>query len=140
MSTNYPVPQICYDVNNTNGGVYKYKTRSVHYNPVLLALNKDVYLETTVPHEVAHYLQFEFFGVKCKPHGPEWVKVMIIIGAKPNRCHSYDVKYVKRRNIRRIQIKCGCRSYQVTQSLITRRNLLGNNVICRKCLKKYEKV
>jgi len=51
---NMSVPAIFYDVHSTNGGVAKYASMSVHFNPTIMEEDLDHYIKTTVPHEVCH--------------------------------------------------------------------------------------
>lgn len=107
-----PVPDIYYDVHSTNGGLAKYATLSVHFNPKIMQENLEDYLKTTVPHEVCHigvwqkYL-FEKKKVAPKAHGSEWKLMMWVVGAPARRTHEYDVAEVKRKTVK-YEYQCGC--------------------------------
>lgn len=133
LGKNYPIPPIHYFFKGTRGGFYHHTTKTVHYNGVLAAQNAEHFLKTTVPHEVAHYIQFMEYGPRVQPHGTEWKQMMRLLGCDPIRCHSYDVAAVKQRHVKRYAISCQCKTYQVTSNLIKRRNLLNPSVKCRRC-------
>jgi predicted SprT family Zn-dependent metalloprotease len=41
--------------------------------------------EEVLCHEVAHMAVFELFGEECRPHGPEWARLMRLAGFEPRR-------------------------------------------------------
>lgn len=107
-------PIVGFDVRGTRSGycqgIY------VHFNPILLRENTEKFLATTVPHEVAHYIQNEIYP-ESKTHGREWKSIMWVFGVRPNRCHTYDVSNarVRRRwKMQRVPAYCGCRVHSIT--------------------------
>lgn len=78
------------------------------------------YLENTVPHEVAHFIQFMVYGFSyqgIKGHGKEWKYIMRnVFHLEPTRTHNYSRKVTKTRNTRIfVYGGCGCgRTYQLT--------------------------
>ena len=107
------VPGIFYDVHSTNGGLAKYTSMSVHFNPKLMQEDFEHYLKTTVPHEVCHIgvwkkYQHEKKKVFPKAHGSEWKLMMWVVGAPPRRTHEYDVEEVKR-NTAQYEYICRCK-------------------------------
>ena len=93
---------------------------SIQLNPILLNNNESNFIETVIPHEVAHLLTNRLFGFWVKPHGREWKSVMVALGLQPIRCHNYDVSNAQVRRIpsgrreRRFIYACACRSIQET--------------------------
>lgn len=105
--------------------------------------NEEDFLVNTVPHEVAHYIQFEQYGYKQTPHGKFWKYVMrYVMGISPERCHSYDTSNIKKRTITRVQYDCSCRSRMYT---MTKHNRIVKGrksyvcLICRTPVKLSEK-
>jgi SprT protein len=78
------------------------------------------YIENTVPHEVAHYIQFMVYGFSyqgIKVHGKEWKYIMRnVFKVEPTRTHDYSLSVTKTRNTRIfVYGGCGCgKTYQLT--------------------------
>ena len=80
-----------FDINSARlGGEARYGPNTVRFNPVFLNAHTDKYLNTTVIHEVAH-LGVHAVHRGASAHGTEWKRMMIVLGAVPNRCHDYTV-------------------------------------------------
>ena len=104
----------------------------IRLNPVLMAENADFVAET-VPHEVAHVGVFYWLGGRAhRPHGPQWRRLMHLLGADPDRCHRYDVNNAVTRRLRRYRYVCGCRSHELT-SIRHQRARRGVIYRCRGC-------
>lgn len=65
------------------------------YGKRLIRINRTTYhshpshvLDVTCPHEVAHIVSVDLYGMRGTGHGPAWKSVMRNIGLKPERCHS----------------------------------------------------
>lgn len=85
-----PKINIKYDLDSTRiGGQAIYSSSTVRFNPIYLNTHTDKYLRTTVVHEVVHLGVFAAYGGRMQPHGIEWKMMMRVLGAQPNRCHSY---------------------------------------------------
>jgi len=87
----FTMPTISFDLRGKAAGMAHYNENHVQYNPVLFAENADDFLATTVPHELAHILVWQKYGPKADGHGTEWKAAMRLLGAVPNRTHSFDV-------------------------------------------------
>jgi SprT protein len=130
-----PEPSIRFDLRGRAAGQARvgHRTRTViRYNPVLLRDNPDDFLDSTVPHEVAHVVAFARHGAGIRPHGPEWIAIMQHLGAAPRRCHDYDIAGLKTRTFRELDYHCACRGHRLT-SIRHRRALAGQIYICRRC-------
>lgn len=110
----FNMPIVQFTVRGTRGGycqgVY------VNFNPVLLRENTETFIATTVPHEVAHYIQRLEYP-KSKSHGQEWKYIMRVFRVEPKRCHNYDVSNarVRRRwKMQGVPAYCGCRVHSIT--------------------------
>lgn len=132
------MPTIHYDVHSTIGGLAKYATMSVHFNPILMQEDLEHYLSTTVPHEVCHIgvykkYQHEKKTVAPKAHGSEWKLMMWVVGAPARRTHEYDVEQVKRKSAV-YEYKCACKEPLTIGSRI-HHNIKNKIKIysCKKC-------
>ena len=113
----------------------------INYNTLIYIQNKEIFLQSTVPHEVAHLVASYLAKgnwLKLKPHGKEWKNVMMAFGVTNiTRCHSYDVSQIKRHKApldRPFVYTCGCRNFYFT-SIKHRRMLNGQNRFCLACHK-----
>lgn len=87
-----PTPEIRYDINSANLGGQAFGDRYIRLNPVFLNSDTDHYIHQTVGHEFAHIATQAVFGDRgVSSHGPQWQRVMGIIGIPANRCHNYEV-------------------------------------------------
>lgn len=132
-----PVPrvEIRFDLRGQAAGQARMPIRGrpvIRYNPLLLEENTLDFLGRTVPHETAHVIANRLFGPRIRPHGPEWVEVMNLFGADPQRCHDYDVERAATRRLRRHTYHCGCREHALS-SIRHNRILAGQTYICRSC-------
>lgn len=93
----FTLPEIRFDIRNTNGGEAWIKRNLIRLNLTFLVENEAEFLGTTVPHEVAHLVAHHVYdskpinGKKVRPHGKEWKEVMGVLKLEPKRTHSYDI-------------------------------------------------
>lgn len=126
----FPEIEIRNDIKGKTAGWFCVKAghKYFRFNPVIWNDNKDVY-DSTVVHEVAHYIQSELYPVS-KPHGAEWKSVMTRLGANPKRCHSMNVRSTQKRTF---VYGCNCMDHDFT---IIRHNKVqkkGVKYTCNKC-------
>lgn len=116
--------QFCYRRGPRGGGKKWFR-----FNIYLAHNNQEDYLNQTVPHEVAHYIQWELYGHDVDPHGREWKSIMIRFGVKPKRCHNYATKDSK---APKYPYRCQCRTHQLTkqQHGLAKK---GRVFACKKC-------
>ena len=68
--------------------------------------------EHTIGHEVAHLIARKIHeGRRIRPHGPEWKRVMIAFGLRPDRCHTYETTAAKRKA--GYIYKCKCQEFRI---------------------------
>lgn len=125
-----------FDLKGRAAGMYRVHNRQrfIRYNPYLFAKYYDDNLQQTVPHEVAHYLCDQVYGLRrIRPHGPEWKQVMQFFGARCEATCRYDLAGIPSRMQKRYPYRCQCSSHLLS----TRRH---NNVassrmryFCRNC-------
>jgi predicted SprT family Zn-dependent metalloprotease len=81
-------------------GTMHYGKNLARYN-LGQAMQNDSVARVTVPHEVAHAVAYDVFGVSG--HGPKWREVCIALGGDGKRCYSAAERGVvvqKARNVR----------------------------------------
>jgi len=103
----------------------------LRFNLPLAMDNWPDFLETTVPHEVAHLGVRAKWGYRPKPHGKEWAATMTILGVPAARCHVYDVSdHVTRR--RPYLYICDCGEHRVSS---VRHNKMRRGKVynCKRC-------
>ena len=86
----------------TCGGKADLQGNKINVNFDLYRPNKEEYLTSTIPHEVAHLIAWQLYGYEgyqkmqdTEGHGIFWQGVMIKLGVVPNRYHKYDLSKVK---------------------------------------------
>jgi SprT protein len=122
----FELPPITFDLTGRAAGMYvRQRTqRRIRFNPYIFAKYFQDSLDTTVPHEVSHYISDLLYGLRnIRPHGTEWRQIMHAFGvaAEPT-CH-YDLEGIPLRRYRHYSYRCGCRLHALT----SRRH----NKICR---------
>lgn len=131
----FEMPVICFALTGKTAGSYKRLLDGsciLNFNRLLLEQHTSDFIDRTVPHEVAHLVAYQVFGLKIKPHGREWKQVMGLFNADDSRCHSYDVSKLNTRRYRRFAYECSCRSHQLT-SIRHNRVLSGYSYVCKSC-------
>ena len=92
-----------FDLSGRCAGMYQVRGRArrIRFNPWLFAKYYQDSIGDTVIHEVAHYIVDSLYGLKrVKPHGAEWKKIMVDLGALPNTTGNYAVIFFPRRSPR----------------------------------------
>ena len=99
-----PYPTTMFKVRGTCGGKAHLHEWAVNFNEGLLVDNLSEYLNQTVPHEVAHLVDYKKNGLQYKhtrrgrqliAHGPSFYRIMRDFGVKEKRTHSMDVSKVR---------------------------------------------
>ena len=127
---------VLFDLRGRAAGMYRVhgRERVIRYNPWLFARYFDDNLNSTVPHEVAHYITDVLYGIKrVKPHGPEWRAIISALGAKPEVTGRYDLTGIPTRRQQRHTYHCDCTTHQLS-SVRHNRILSGKTrYYCRYC-------
>lgn len=144
----YKPPEVLFDLkgNSINGQFvsYDYAMTELHFHPDKLHKEFDHYINTTIPHEVAHYCAYIWKGVVYNRsgrriiHGDTWKYIMRLFGVKPSRCNSYQTVTTKGRK-KRFTYKCECRTYELT-SIRHNRVKKGRHYVCRDCHERLQEV
>lgn len=104
-----PFPNVVYQLRGSVAGTATFRSWTIDLNAALLMQNIDKFIESTVPHEMAHLAcdkiypeahQRQYTGrgrfTKRQPHGAEWREIMQVMGVREiTRCHSYDTTTTK---------------------------------------------
>ncbi len=134
-STAMHAPEIRFDLRGQSAGQFRVDRAGhclIRYNGALLTRHGADFLRRTVPHETAHYVAYRLYGRTIRPHGPEWQDIMRQFGARPDRCHGYDVSGLEARQVRLFPYHCGCSSHRLT-SIRHNRVSRGQRYLCRRC-------
>lgn len=101
----------------------------LRFNYFMYQQDESLFIETVVPHEVAHIIVYQIYGNKVRPHGKEWQAVMKkIYHLEPNRTHNFDTPLPKQS----YTYQCQCQQHVFT---IRRHNSAqkGTQYICKLC-------
>lgn len=128
--------EIRFDLRGRTSGMFvvKHRKKYLRFNPFIFSKFFEDSLSNTVPHEVAHYVSHELFGIKnIRPHGTQWKSIMDKLGAEPKVTGNYDLSGISIRRQRRFDYACGCMSHQLTT--VRHNKILQKKVYytCRKC-------
>jgi len=151
---NLLMPVVYYDCHTRMGGYHQNGT--LHFNPTLLNQNLAHYMDNTVVHEMAHYVQLmvypesltrQYVGFRWrnggtknvysrrKVHGREWQFIMRLFGIRdPERCHHYDTSSVPvRRVYQRFPLYCGCENPHTATLKLINKIKKGKKYSCMIC-------
>ena len=132
-------PEVSFDLRGQAAGQANYPKNKIRFNRDLLEKYTDEFVSQTVPHEFAHLVAYSKFGRRIRPHGVEWKSVMVALGVKPVRTHSFEV--IPARRLKRFPYKCNC--FDLFHELSTiRHNRIqrGKLYICKKCGKALRRI
>lgn len=127
---------VLFDLSGTTAGMFRAHghKREIRYNPWIFAKYWQVNLEGTVPHEVAHYIVHEVYGLgRVKPHGDEWRALMQYFGADPEVTFKADLDDIPQRRQRTHPYRCDCRDHQVSTTRHNRILKGKGTYLCRYC-------
>lgn len=135
----FTTPTIKYEVRGRVGGIARVTQNIIDFNSVLLMENLDHFIDSTVPHEVAHIIDhvvygFQHNGRKAIHHGRTWKMIMRIFGVDPNRCHTYDVTNAAVKNKAKFHYVCKtCKRDIFVSSVIHNKIRRGQHRYCVRC-------
>ena len=112
--------------------------RQIRYNSFIFSKYYDDNFNTTIPHEVAHYIRDILYGLKnIKPHGKEWKTIMQAFGANAAVTADYDLSGIPLRKQSLFSYHCRCREHQLSairHNKIKKRNYRYYCNICKQAL------
>ena len=131
---NFELISVDFDLKGRAVGMYRTNRhqRVIRYNPYIFAKYFEDSLESTVPHEVAHYITDIMFS-QIRPHGEEWREVMQAFGADASRICNYDLDGIPVRRYQHHAYHCSCMTHEITSR---RHNKILKNkarYFCKKC-------
>ncbi len=135
----HSTPAVFFDVRGRAAGRAKRNGGlcSVHFNPILLHENEEYFLSHTVPHEVAHLLDYIVFN--GWGHNSSWKACCAALGMEEiTRCHSLDTSNSIVRVVSRHEVSCGCAGTRKVSAVIHNRMLRGSHYRCNACGKRLE--
>ncbi len=113
--------EINFNIKGRTSGMYRVSQRftrckrEIRYNPYIFSKFFEDSYETTVPHEVAHFITDIMFGLKnIKPHGKEWKAVMQVFGANATVTSNYDLTGIPVKKQSLFTYQCCCREHQLS--------------------------
>lgn len=131
--------RVQFDLRGAMAGMYRVrgKLREIRFNPFLFSKYFEENLESTVAHEVAHYVADRLYGLRnIRPHGQEWRGIMQLFDADSSVTHRYDLKDIPSRRHRRFAYTCACREHQLTTRRHNQVQKRREIYLCRYCGKK----
>ncbi len=131
------IENVKFDIKGTCAGkaIVSYGKYYLRFNPSIYnnSQNSEVFLTTTIPHELSHLVVFELerlgFYKNPKSHGVEWKEIMKKLGVSPTRVHNFDLSTTF---IEKIVYKCECQTHYLSKR--EHNNILnGSHYLCKKC-------
>ena len=139
---------ITFNLKGRAAGMYRIKRkifshqREIRYNPYIFSKYFDDNLNTTVPHEVAHYVSDILYGLKnIKPHGREWKEIMCAFGADASVTADYDLTGIPQKKLSSFTYQCDCGDRQLSSirhNKIRKRQYQYYCKICKQTLQRKE--
>lgn len=145
----FKLPVIKFNLFNATAGIAQYRTWTIRLNPILLRENGAKFINRTVPHEIAHLVDFHLqandrshqfrFNLRGRKkrsvHGPSWQHVMDQFGVEPSTYHSYDIANTTARR-KRYTYNCpSCQKPSLAGPKIHRSIQLDSKRYSTKCCK-----
>ena len=135
---------ILFDLRGRSVGMYRVysstrrilgrRKREIRYNPFIFAKYFEDNYDTTVPHEVAHYISDLIYGLKnIRPHGEEWKAIMHAFGADSKVTADYDLEGIPRRQQTYHPYLCACRQHQLSTTRHNRIRKRRGRYYCQFC-------
>ncbi len=132
----FVMPAVRFDLSGCAAGQYRVLRGKVaiRYNPWIFARYYEDNLNETVPHEVAHFVVDQLWGLRrVRAHGEEWQSVMRALGAEPRVTARYDLTGLPVRRQRRHPYHCACQTHQLTSCRHNRVQRGAAQYRCRQC-------
>ncbi|SBS33930.1 Protein SprT [Marinomonas spartinae] len=129
FGTEFKIPNVNLRQKGRAAGTAHLHKNEVRFNAYMYQQNPQDFLDTVVPHEVAHIIVFQIYGNDVRPHGREWQAVMNkVYGLPPQRTHNFDVPPPKHS----YYYQCQCQTHTFTKQRHNRAQK-GTEYICKQC-------
>lgn len=109
--------EITFNLKGRAAGMYRVSRskREIRYNAHIFSKFYEDNFNTTIPHEVAHYITDIIYGLRdIKPHGKEWKAVMHAFDADASVTANYDLSGIPLKKQRTFTYRCDCQEHQLT--------------------------
>ena len=135
-----PIP-VDFTVTGRTAGVFRPKFVTIGYNEDIAARNYEAFIARTVPHEVAHYIDFMNNGGRTRQHldgrrdmhGKYFRAIMVNLGVTDTKAkHNYTGITRKKGAQRRWEYDCGCQTHSIA-TVTHNRIQKGASRICKTC-------
>ena len=130
-------PSIHFKLRGKAAGKAYLQRNEIRLNPVLFQENRKAFIEEVIPHEIAHLVVYQIFGLahpegsKVRPHGKEWQMVMEKVFTVPARTtHSFEISSVQGKTF---EYQCRCDTHTLTIRRHNRVIRQESRYLCRSC-------
>ena len=107
------------------------------YNLILAEENLKTFLESTVPHEIAHLYQFKI-NPNSTAHNNLFYNVMSRLGYRGTRTHNYNTATIKKMKYGIVyNYSCNCTTHKLSPK-IHNKILNGQSRFCARCKKQIK--
>lgn len=136
---NFPEIPVHFDLRGRTSGMYVVrenltgKERRIRFNPAIFARHFDESCANTIPHEVAHYICYELYGRRTRPHGKEWRAIMKAFGVPAQATCKLDLSDIPQKQLKRFDYVCGCRQHRLTSIRHNRIQRGQSQYACPEC-------
>jgi SprT protein len=123
-----------YRVSRRHGWPLTRTKREIRYNGLIFSKFFEDNINSTIPHEVAHYISDVIYGLNnIKPHGKEWKKIMLAFGADAAVTATYDLSGIPLKKQSLHTYQCHCREHQLTATRHNKINKHRYQYYCKSC-------
>jgi SprT protein len=132
----FPQLPVHFDLSGRTAGMYKVVGRRgcIRYNPWIFGKYFEENLSGTVPHEVAHFVVDQVYGLhRVKPHGLEWQAVMAEFGADAGVTFDLNLDGIPQRRQTRHRYQCPCQTHDVSSTRHNRVQRRNSAYYCVRC-------
>ncbi|TBR38573.1 SprT family zinc-dependent metalloprotease [Marinomonas agarivorans] len=126
---NFSMPTVKLNQRGRAAGTAYLQRNEIRLNLYMYQQNPKKFIDTVIPHEVAHLLVFHLYGSKVRPHGREWQNIMSnLYDLTPDRTHDFTPKPPSQL----FEYQCSCQKHTLS---IRRHNKVkqGAQYFCRNC-------
>ena len=128
--------EITFNLKGRAAGMYRVSRskREIRYNAHIFSKFYEDNFNTTIPHEVAHYITDITYGLRyIKPHGKEWKAVMHAFDADASVTANYDLSGIPLKKQTLFTYQCGCQEHQLSSVRHNRIKRNSGQYYCNHC-------
>lgn len=131
-------PKYSFDLRGQTSGIAMSDSSEIKYNLQIFMHNQEAFLARTVPHEVAHCVSVQIYGLGALGHGKYWRHVMLVVFGRTEeqstRTHSYSAGVEKTRKVENDwAYKCKCRTHNLSTVRHNKAQKKGVQYSCNFC-------